>query len=107
MCRAFFNTFNDFLYIVLFQGTNVPRYSGGPPQALTSYKGQRQPAMTSPAGLVGTQYRPAATGWQPQGYPPTQQTYRYTAPPLQTYAYTQPQHTTTVSKTISRLDYSF
>lgn len=53
--------------------------------------------MTSPAGLVGAQYRAAGAGWQPQGYPPTQQAYRYTAPPFAqpTYAYTQ--HTTTVS----------
>lgn len=52
--------------------------------------------MTSPAGgLAGAPYRGA--GWTPQGYAPTQQAYRYTAPIHQpSYAAYTP-HTTAVS----------
>ncbi|XP_037035435.1 protein alan shepard isoform X7 [Bradysia coprophila] len=60
-------------------GTAAPprnAYPGAPPGSI---KGGQRPAMTSPAGgLAGAPYRGA--GWTPQGYAPTQQAYRYTAP---------------------------
>lgn len=78
------------------QGTAAPprnAYPGAPPGSI---KGGQRPAMTSPAGgLTGAPYRGA--GWTPQGYAPTQQAYRYTAPIHQpSYAAYTP-HTTAVS----------
>lgn len=80
-----------------FQGTTAPprnAYPGAPPPG--SIKGGPRPAMTSPAGgLAGAPYRGA--GWTQQGYTPTQQAYRYTAPIHQpSYAAYTP-HTTAVS----------
>jgi hypothetical protein len=90
-----------------FQGSTVaaPRnaYPGAPPPAPASLKGAQRPTMTSPAGgLAGAPYRGAA--WQPQGYAPAQQAYRYSAPlPQPAYAAYTPHTTTTVSRLGNRI----